>query len=225
MKKLLSVMVILLLGAFLFWHFNLFQCLTLTAIQRESAYLKEFVERSYLLSMLLFIGAYASAVACGLPITAPFTILGGFLFGTGAGFLYALMGATIGSILYFLLIRYVLTNFVRNNYAVQLNRFNTRFKKYGYSYLLTLHWLMVVPYFVVNTLAALAGVPLFMLIWTTILGSSPLLFIYAFAGKQLHEINSFRDILRPDIIIMFVLFALLALLPMIIQKFRRTVEL
>jgi len=223
MRK-LGAAILLIIGAFLFWYFNIAQYLTLIALQRESAYLKELVGHNYFLSALVFVLAYASVIACGLPAAAPFTILGGFLFGVFAGFLYALLGATLGSIIYFLLIRYVLTNMVRESYVAQLNRFNERVKKYGYSYLLTLHWLSVVPYFVVNTLAALADVPLLTLIWTTLVGSSPLLFVYAFAGRELNVISSVRDILRPDVIIMLVLLALLALLPMIIRKFRKTIE-
>lgn len=223
MKKLVAVMLII-IGAFIFWYFNISQYLTLTALQQESAYLKDLVDQYSFLSALVFVLAYAIVIACGLPAAAPFTILGGFLFGVFVGFLYALIGATLGSVVYFLLIRYALTNMVRASYVAQLNRFNERVKKYGYSYLLTLHWLSVVPYFVINTLAALADVPLLTFVWTTLFGSSPLLFVYAFAGRELNVISSVRDILRPDVIILLVLLALLALLPMVIRKFRKTIE-
>ena len=84
--------------------------------------------------------------------------------------------------------------------------------------------LTVIPFFVINTLAGLADVPLFTFIWTTVLGSLPLLFIYSLAGRQLGEIEAVRDILKPHMVALLIILALLALLPMVIKRLRQSNE-
>ncbi len=209
---------------FLFWYFGLGQYFTLTAIQQESKSLKDLVCRYHFSSVLTYIIGYAIIIAFGIPAVAPLTILGGFLFGAFIGGFYSLIGATIGSIIYFLLIRYVLGGMIRKRYLHQLEKFNQQIKKYGHNYLLTMHLLTIFPYFVINTLAALADISLSTFTWTTIVGSTPILFIYAFAGRELCMIKSLKDVLQPHFIIMLLLLALLALLPILIRKFRVTIE-
>ena len=93
-------------------------------------------------------------------------------------------------------------------------------KTYGYTYLITLQLLTIVPYFVINTLAALAGVPFVTFMFTTAVGSFPVLVIYAFAGKQLYKIQSWKDILSKEMLLLLLLLAGFALLPLIIRKLR-----
>ena len=178
----------------------------------------------YFPAVLIYIGSYALIIALAIPAVAPLTVLGGFLFNALPGLLYALIGATLGSIIYFLFIRYVVSNLVRQRYRARLDKFNEQIKAYGYSYLLTMQLLTVIPFFVINTLAGLADVPLFTFIWTTVLGSLPLLFIYSLAGRQLGEIEAVRDILKPHMVALLIILALLALLPMVIKRLRQSNE-
>ncbi len=197
---------------------------TLAALKEDSVHLKHLVEAYYFPSILVYIASYTLIIACAIPAVAPLTILGGFLFNALPGLLYAEIGATAGSIITFLFVRYVVSNLVRTRYRARLDKFNEQIKAYGYSYLLTLQLLTIIPFFVINTLAGLADVPLFTFIWTTAVGSLPLLFIYALAGRQLGEIEAVRDILKPHIIALLIVLALLALLPMVIKRIRKSAE-
>ncbi len=199
--------------------------LTFEQLKQNRMYLMQAVERNYGFSVLVYLSVYILVIACALPVVAPLTILGGFLFGLLPGILYALISCTAGSTGTFLIVRYLFGATVRKKYGDQLARFNERIKSYGYTYLLTLQLLTIIPYFVINTLAALADVPLWIFVWTTVVGAIPLLCIYSFAGQQLHCIESIRDIFSPQIILALVLLALLALLPMLIKRLRKIGEL
>jgi uncharacterized membrane protein YdjX (TVP38/TMEM64 family) len=148
------------------------------------------------------------------------TILGGYLFGIVHGVLYAVFGASAGATIYFLLVRYVFAHTLRESFALQLSIFHEKMNRYGASYLISLQLLTIIPYFVINTLAALADVPLVTFIWTTVLGGLPLHVIYAVAGRELGSLTSIRDILKPSIIVLLLVMACMALLPMIIRYLR-----
>ena len=160
-------------------------------------------------------------IAATLPVVGPLTMLAIYLFGFMPGFIVALFGAACGSTLSFLIIRYALGSLIRKRYKVRLERFNEKIKVYGHSYLLTLQILSVIPYVVINTLAALTDVSVFTSFWTTLVGSMPLIFMYALAGRQLGTLNSVYDIFSPQIFLILGLLALIALLPIIVRRFKK----
>ena len=130
------------------------------------------------------------------------------------------MGATLS----FLLFRYVLSNYVGTWYGDRVEKFKAQITTQGASYLLMLHFVIVVPYFVINTLAAATDISLFTFVWTTLVGSIPIVSVYAFAGRQLSYINKIGDIFSPTIIIAFMLLILMACMPIIIRRFKKSVD-
>ena len=215
---LVSVLVILLLVNKL----GIGKYFTLEKLKENSVHLKQAVENDYLSSVLVYIGIYTFLIACALPVVAPLTIIGGYLFHIIPGLVYAVTGATLGSVIYFLFVRYVISGLLKDKYRERLDKFNKQIKEYGYSYLLTLQLLTIFPFFMINTLAGLADVPLYAFIWTTVVGSTPLLLIYILAGRELGTLTSVGDILKPHILGILLLLALLAMTPMIIKRFKKT---
>jgi uncharacterized membrane protein YdjX (TVP38/TMEM64 family) len=193
---------------------------TLKKLQENHRSLTGFVQNNYLLSVIIYIGTYSLLLACGMPIVMPFALIGGFLYGIFWGLLYAGISCLLGSIVSFLVLRYVVAHWIRSWHDARIIKFNEQIKKYGYSYLLMLHFLSVVPMFVINLLAAMANVPLSTVIWVTILGTLPLNALCVFAGQQLSSIQSFKDIFSPTIMILLALLALVALAPMLIKKIK-----
>jgi len=194
---------------------------SLAYLQESSHYFKEFLEEHYWSSATGYIGSYALLIAVGFPSVAPLTLLGGFLFGALPGALYAVLGGTIGSIITFVLIRYLFGPILQKKYKERLEIFNKQVHEHGSSYLLMLHFLSVVPYVVINSLAALTNISFWTFFWTTIFGSIPLSLIYSFAGLQLSTVKSVRDIFSPTLIILLFLLILLALLPIVIKRYRK----
>lgn len=214
------------LGGFiaLLYYLRIDQYFTLPYLQQQSASLQLEVEKNYLFAVILFVSIYAALIACTLPISGPLTILGGYLFGLIPGFIYSLIAATAGSMISFICIRYIFSSLIREFYKERLEKFNQKIQAYGYSYLLTLQLLSLVPYVVMNTLAALAGVPFFAVLWTTVVGTMPIFFVYALAGRQLGTIKSAQDIVSPQLLVIFALLGLLALLPMLLKRFKKLPE-
>ena len=93
-------------------------------------------------------------------------------------------------------------------------------RKYGANYLLMVHYASVIPFFFINTLAAISDVGWWTFLWTTVIGFIPLAIIYSFAGRELGSIKSVQDIMSPTIIGVFILLLLLAFLPIVIKHYK-----
>ncbi len=206
---------------FVLYYFGIARYVTPGNIKQNAGYLKALVQEQYAVSAIVFIVSSAALMLLTLPLTGPIAVCGGFLFGLWAGVLYTMIGVIFGIAISFLIVRYVLSHVVRDKYSERLVSFNARMREYGYTYLISLQLLTVVPYFIINTLAALADVPFHTFLWTTIVGSFPIVIIYAFAGKQLYMIRSWSDILSVNMLLLLLGLAVIALLPMLVRKFRK----
>jgi len=193
---------------------------TFSKLKENHLFLKQFVQNHYLLSVIIYIGLYSLFIACALPFVMPFALIGGFLYGAVFGLMYASISCLIGSLISFLVLRYLIVHWVRNWHSPRIDSFNQQIQKYGYSYLLMLHFLTVVPMFVINMVAAMAKVPLFTVIWVTLIGTFPLNLLCVIAGKQLSRIHSVKEIFSPQIMILLALLAGVAIAPIIIRKIK-----
>ncbi len=203
------------------YHFGLAKYFTIESVKANAKYLQTLVEQHYLGSVVWFIAVSFVLIAFTLPVTAPVAVVGGFLFGLWPGVLYSMIAGLCGTAISFLVVRRAMSHIMRHQYGQQLAVFNERMREYGYTYLISLQLLTVVPYFVINTLAVLADVPFATFMWTTAIGSFPIVVIYAFAGRQLYKIQSWGDILSVNMLLLLLGLAFLALLPMIMRKFRK----
>jgi uncharacterized membrane protein YdjX (TVP38/TMEM64 family) len=225
-KKALCISFIVAVIVAIAWYMGLHHYLSLNALKSNRAYLEEAVTKNYFQAVGIFIAIYIAVISLGMPGVPPLTIVGGFLFGWLATVFYAALAATIGTTVSFLVIRYVLGNLIRGKYAQKLERFNEKIASYGVAgYLLTLQLMGVIPYFVINVLAALTHVPMFTFMWTTCIGSLPILFVYAFAGGRLYLVESVKDIFSPSIIALMVLLVVVSMMPLFLKFSRRVTDL
>jgi len=198
---------------------------SLAALQDENHFLRVMIKQNYYAAVAVYLLIFTAVIALAIPGSPALTILGGYLFGALEGGAYALMGSVAGTTISFLLFRYVLDRYVGVWYGDRIEQFKKQISTYGASYLLMLHFATVVPYVVITTLAAATEVSLFTFVWTTTLGSIPIVSVYAFAGKQLSYIRSVGDIFSPAIIFAFMLLVLLACMPIIIRKLKKSIDL
>lgn len=180
------------------------------------------VQGHYWLSVGCFISLYVLVTSLSLPGAAVLTLAGGFLFGTLAGTVYVNVGATTGASFAFLSARYLLGKGLQERYQGQLSKFNSEIERSGTSYLLTLRFIPVFPFFLVNFLSGLTTIPLRTFIWTTSLGIIPGTVVYAFAGQQIGSLNSLSEILSKKVIIAFVVLALFALVPAMVNRAKKS---
>ena len=193
--------------------------LTLAAFQEKRLQLMLIVNAHYVWSALAYIGLYVAIVVLALPLAALTTIAGGFLFGVLPGTLLANIGATIGATIFFLLVRHSFGNTLQEVYKEKLHWLNQEMEKYGVIYLIAIHFIAVIPFFIVNLLIGMTRVPLRTFIWTTAVGITPGTLVYAFAGQQLATINSLCDIFSMPLLLAFALLAALALVPILAKKY------
>jgi len=214
-KKLVVAFIIV--GIIIILRFSsLTEWMSLAQLKIHRDYLQQVVSEHYLLSVICYIGLYIAAVAFSIPVGVILTLAGGFLFGVIAGLFYTNIGATLGATIAFLFIRYFIGEAIQKKYAVQLVQFNKAMKLYGENYLLVIRFIAVIPFFLVNILVGLTNLSLWTFVWTTAIGILPGSLVYTFAGQQLNEIESLRDVFSFKILLAFSFLSLLALLPIIV---------
>jgi len=217
----ICILICLLAGlAGLLYYFKVADHITLENIKQESECLRLMVQNNYLFSVLVYVFFFVLFLVAGFPSTIPMVLLSGYLFGTFFGALYATLGATIGSVISFFLFRYWIKEFLQERYKKRLVYFEKQMEKYGIGYLLVLHYTSVVPFFVINMIAALTHVSLKAFIFTCLIGSFPVYCIFASAGMQLSEIHAAGDIFSGPVIAAFVLLITMAFVSMIMRKIR-----
>ncbi len=219
-KKVGISLLLIVVLVLILYYIGFAQYFSLENIKMHAARIEQLVLHHYLLSVIVFIAISTLLIALTLPVTGPVAVSAGFLFGLVPGVCYSMISAMIGTAISFLIVRYAMSHITKNQYNAQLTAFKEQLHAYGYTYLITLQLLTIVPYFIINTLAALAGISFSTFMWTTALGSLPIIIIYAFAGRQLYMIQSWRDILSVNMLLLLLMLALLALLPMIVKKVR-----
>ncbi len=210
----------LILGVIFLRNSGIANYITLAQLQDKREHLMQFVDTHYIAAVLSFMGIYIFVVTIGLPIAALLTIVGGFLFGVFPGALYANIGATIGAIFFFLMVRYSLGTAIQERYKKQLESFNEELNKYGVSYLVAIRFMALIPFFIQNIVIGLTNIPLKTFVWTTMIGILPASFVFAYAGRQLATISSMRDIFSWHILLAFGLLAFFAVVPILVQRLR-----
>jgi uncharacterized membrane protein YdjX (TVP38/TMEM64 family) len=216
-----TIFIIFLIFSFfiLFKYSGLSRYITLEHLKQHIDQISIIVSKHYFLSVLIFILGYAITIMIAIPGFAPLTMVGGYVFGVGYGALYALIGSFSGSLISYVAVKLYLQGYILEHYRNTINRFTSYVSLYGISNtLLLLHFLTVIPFFLINAFAAVTGIPLKTFIWTTLLGSVPLVILYAFAGMKLQEIDNIKDIFSLPIILVFIILILIAIIPMIIRR-------
>lgn len=200
---------------------GVFDHVTLAALKRHGQALRETVHGHYALAVIVYTVGYALAVAVSVPGDIVLSIAGGYLFGTFLGALYINIGATAGALCSFLFSRYVAGDWVQGRFSHHLYGFNREVEAHGYLYLLIVRLIPLFPFVLVNLLSGLTRVPLKTYFLTTTFGIIPVSLIYAYAGSQLGNISSARDLFTGREMAALLLLVALALLPLIAKRLRR----
>ena len=204
------------------------QFLTFEALRENRALLADFVAAQGALAVLLYIVIYAVLVALSVPGAAILTVTGGLLFGQWFGSLYVVVGATIGAMGIFLIVRTALGDALRKRSGSAMQKMEAGFQENALSYLLVLRLIPLFPFFLMNIVPAFLGVKLRTFVIGTFIGIIPGSFVFATVGAGLGSIFerndnfSLQGVLTPEIIAALVGLAVLALLPVAYKKFRKS---
>jgi uncharacterized membrane protein YdjX (TVP38/TMEM64 family) len=197
--------------------FGLENLLTMEAFRQYRDQLLSITTTHYVSAVAIFIAAYIVVVALSIPGATILTLAAGFLFGF-FGVIYVNIGATIGAILAFLAARYLIGDWIQKRYEERFSSFNKEVTENGYNYLLTLRFIPLFPFFLVNIFAGITRVPITTYAWTTMVGIAPGSFVYIYTGRQLGNIDKPGDIISWQILLAFVLLGGLVLIPVLLKK-------
>lgn len=222
MKKRIIIGLIIIGLIVLFRVLGLDQYLNTDYLLEQRLELLSFVDRHFALTVVIYILAYILGVAFSVPGAAVLSITAGLLFGLGFGLLFVNIGATLGATANFIFARYVIGDSIQAKYGDKLEKFNNEIEKNGISYLLVLRLIPIFPFFLINVLAGLTSVKLRTFIWTTSIGIIPGSIFFIYAGTTLKNADTLTDFISWKTTVPLILLGLLAFLPVIINKFRKT---
>ena len=209
------------------WQSGLVGELSWGSLARHQATLLGAVGANPLLAGASYVAVYALLVALSVPEGAVVTAAGGLLFGTLVGGALAVVGATIGAVILFLVARTAFAEVMARRARGLIERIRPRLQRDGFSYLLALRLVPAVPFWLVNLGAALCGMRLFPYATATALGIIPATFVFAWIGEGLGSVLAAGG--KPDLTLIFsarilgplLALAALALMPVWARRFRR----
>lgn len=203
------------------YGFGLQRYFSVEALRESQASLSAHVASRPVLAAAVYFGAYALAVALSFPGASFLTIAGGFLFGALVGGALAVLAATSGAVVIFLVARTSLGTALARKAGPRMKKLRDGFQCEGFSYLLCLRLVPLFPFWVVNLAAALFGMRLIPYAAATAIGIVPATFLLAYFGQGLETaIDGEGPRWSAGLFISLALLGLLALLPVVVRKRR-----
>jgi uncharacterized membrane protein YdjX (TVP38/TMEM64 family) len=201
--------------------------LSLESLQAHHAQLKRLVSQSPALSVGAFFGAFVVVVTACIPGPGMMAAIGGYLFGPVFGGLLSLAACVTGSALVYLACRGAFADIIATRSGPRIRELEQALAQNAFSYLTTLKLIPMVPMFVSNVAAGLAGVRMWALIAATALGSAPICFILATLGAGLGRVldagapPSRHLFERPEVVLPLLGLSLLAVVSVAWRVLRR----
>lgn len=219
-------LLVLVTGIIGFVYFRGYEYLNFHTLKQHHSDLIQWRTQHFLIAPLLFIGIYTVLVAFSIPQAALLSIIGGYLFGVIEGTVYAVISATLGACILFLSVKTAFGSWMSHQATPWIKRFKKGFQKNAFNYLLILRLIPLFPFWVINVVPALLGVPFRTYVSATFLGIIPATFIYVSLGSGLEDIlrthQSFdlKIFSDPKLFLPLLALAFLALVPILYQKIK-----
>jgi uncharacterized membrane protein YdjX (TVP38/TMEM64 family) len=217
---------VLLLGTGAFFALGLQDPLSCDWLEDHREGLTAFIAAHKLTAVAMYMAGYALAVAFSLPIGVILTLAGGFLFGLWSGTVYVVTAATVGATILFLAARSAMGHGLRGRAGPAVARMEQGFRENAMSYLLFLRLTPLFPFWLVNLVPAIVGIPLRTFVLATFIGIIPASFVYASVGNGLRAVLSVgescdpRVLMSASVVLPLVGLAALALVPVLYKKLR-----
>ena len=204
------------------------QMLSPAAIGREQAVLHAAVAARPGVALAAYVAAYAVLIGACLPVALMLSLIGGMIFGPWLGATAVLVGATTGAVITYAAMRSAFAPLLlsRAERDPRLQRVIHGFGRSAFSYILTLRFIPVVPFALVNVAAGLAAAPLRAFVLATLAGGVPTALIYAGLGAGLgaslgSEQSLDQALQSPRLIVPLASLFVLSGAPMLVKRLRR----
>lgn len=224
------------------WH----KYLSFRTIGLNYDVLRGFIGQNLLAALGLFVLAYVAVVALSLPGALIMTLTGGLLFGWQLGAPATVIGATLGATALFLVARSSFGEALAERAGPAVANLRAGFQQDALSYMLFLRLVPVFPFVVVNLASAVLGVPLRTYVLGTFLGIIPGTAAYSVAGAGLGSVIDAQNtvyraclakgpanpetacpysidtsaLVTKELVLAFALLGLVALIPVVLKKWK-----
>lgn len=187
--------------------------------------LRAAVEAAPIRSLLLFTALYVAIISSALPVGPPMSLIAGFLFGRWVGTGAIVLAATAGALVVFAVARRSarsrLGKRLRARAGPIYDTVAADLRANAFGYLLVMRLVPFFPFFLVNIVAGLFGVPARTFALATLIGRLPAAFLYVSLGEEVGRIASVSELATLRIAAILTGMGLLALLPVVIAHRRR----
>jgi uncharacterized membrane protein YdjX (TVP38/TMEM64 family) len=169
------------------WRHNV----TMQSFAEHHRELEALVVEHHALAFVTYLGVYTLLASLSLPGCVLLSAAGGLLFGWFVGALAAVIGATTGATLFFLLARSSLAGPLSREMEMRICKLRAGFQRDALSYILFLRLTPAFPFGVVNLTAAFLNIRLRDFVLGTFLGIMPATLIFSSAGAGIvHVLNA-----------------------------------
>ena len=189
--------------------------------------LLDFIENKFFSSLILFTIIYVISIAISLPIGSFLTFIGGYIFGAYYGFFSVIIGATVGALILFMIIKVGILKTIGSIHQKSelINKIKFGIDKNIWSYLFFIRFFPIFPFWLVNIAPAILGVRLLPYTVTTFFGIMPGSLSIILIGSGVEDIVNkkvdfawnFSD--HKFFFIGLLILSLISILPIFLKKF------
>lgn len=183
--------------------------LTFDHLKNEQADLKLRTEAHFFEAVAGFFTLYVVVTALSIPGAAVMSLAGGAIFGLFWGTLIISFASTLGATLCFIGSRFLFRGFVEKRFVQAYERIDRGLKSEGVFYLFSLRLIPAIPFFLINLVFGLTRMKTTTFFIVSQIGMLPGTIAYVNAGTRLGEINNLSEVMRPDVIMSFLILAIL----------------
>lgn len=223
-RKYLPLLIIIILSASI-WFLQLNKYFSFGILKAYQESINLFITTNLLLSVLTYSTIYIIVVGLSIPGATFMTLTGGFFFGQWIGTFAVVLSATFGASIFFLSAKMASSDLLSKKIGNLTKRMQEGFTENAFFYLLTLRFIPLFPFVVVNIAAALLQVPMRTFFIGTFLGIIPGSFVYVSMGVALRQVSQKSDfspkiILDPQILLALIGLGILSLLPVLYKRIK-----
>jgi len=211
-----------------FFALGLNRYFSLDALRDNREALNAWVAASPVRALVIFMLAYAGAVAISFPGASILTVFGGFLFGLAVGVPAIVVAATIGAAVIFAAAKSALGDRLKGRVTGFLSQMENGFRENELSYMFVLRLAPVFPFWAVNIAAGLLGVSTRNFLVGTLFGIVPGSFVYASIGAAAgaafdagKNVSLSGILFQPSTLIPIIGLIFLSLIPVALKRFQK----
>ena len=191
---------------------------SISNVKENYLLLKQIINSNYIFSCTVIFIFYILIAAFAIPLGTLLTISISALVGFWPSLIIVSFSSTIGATICFLVVRYLIRDFIYKKFTKKTEVINSFLSKDGLKLLFFLRLNPIVPFFLINLLFGLSKIKVLSFYMVSQIGMLAGTIVYINAGVQIQKINSINDVINFNILASFLLIGLFPFLIKFISK-------